>query len=548
MESPDPEPVRSLEEELQQRIADRATGTLEVRDGRKRWRFGFVDGELVSTRSNLKSEQPDAVRARMDEPDPSPSAVTRVQAICSLRHALRVSNPTLTWRDDLPASGEPLDLDDVMVEALAQARDEDALRQLATSLLDLYPEVVTGIPKLGNPALQAYLETLDGARTAADLVAFAPVPARQVLAALWWGTARGWLVGSAAPAAAPTIRPAAPDPSSEPPISASGDDLDIDASLDIDAWIAEAVDADRPTDPDPDAPFRLAAGPSDPAGSTDRPSSGRPAHASVEGPASNRETAARATRLRALADRIRQADNHFQVLDVPWDAPPDQFRAAYFKLASELHPDRLTGASAEIRELASELFERVRVAWEDLGDDQRRAVYIDRVIHGRKTEQELAMDQVRRYYEAEADFKRGLAAFHAGQIHRSHEMFAAAVDKIPDELEFKAYLGYTTFSVNRARDPEAAARGLEMLQEVITANEHQKRRLDSAWMLMGRAWREQGDPKKARRYLVEALRLNPANADAAREMRRLDGQSHRRREKSGFLAGLFGKRKTGKKG
>ena len=45
-------------------------------------------------------------------------------------------------------------------------------------------------------------------------------------------------------------------------------------------------------------------------------------------------------------------------------------------------------------------------------DEEKRTAYIDRVIHGVKTEEELAMAQVEAFWKAESEFKRGLAVFH----------------------------------------------------------------------------------------------------------------------------------------
>ena len=44
-------------------VVEGATGLLEVRSGRKRWQFYLEEGGLTCTRSNLKSEQEEALRA-----------------------------------------------------------------------------------------------------------------------------------------------------------------------------------------------------------------------------------------------------------------------------------------------------------------------------------------------------------------------------------------------------------------------------------------------------------------------------------------------------
>lgn len=205
-----------------------------------------------------------------------------------------------------------------------------------------------------------------------------------------------------------------------------------------------------------------------------------------------------------------------------------------------------------MRDLATAAFDRVRAAWEELRDDERRAAYIAHAIRGEKTEDELAMEQVQNYWAAEADFKRGLAAFHAGRIKPAHEMFEAAVQRVPDELEFRAYWAYTTWVTHRGTDPERAESGFEALKEVLDKNKEQERKLDMAWVLLGRIYRDKGEDRIARRCFVQALRINAGNADAQREMRRLSGgeggrrgEADKKKKAGGLFGGLFG-RKRGK--
>ena len=53
-----------------------------------------------------------------------------------------------------------------------------------------------------------------------------------------------------------------------------------------------------------------------------------------------------------------------------------------------------------------------------------------------------------------------------------------AVAACPDELEFRAYFGYTTFATVRSSDPEGAREAIEIIREVIDLNQSQERRLD----------------------------------------------------------------------
>ena len=194
----------------------------------------------------------------------------------------------------------------------------------------------------------------------------------------------------------------------------------------------------------------------------------------------------------------------------------------------------------------------MRAAWEVLGDEETRHAYIDKVIHGKKTEEEMAMEQVEAYWAAEAEFKKGLALFNAGRASNAHEYFANAVDKVPDELEFRAYWAYTSFQRAKVEEPEKAEEFKEILKYVLDKNQQQDRKLDAGWVLMGRIYKDLGNDTAAKRCFVQALKLNPSNGDANREYRRLAGggsggtksESKKKDDKKGgFFGRLFGGKK-----
>ena len=123
----------------------------------------------------------------------------------------------------------------------------------------------------------------------------------------------------------------------------------------------------------------------------------------------------------------------------------------------------------------------------------------------------------------------------------------------PDELEFRAYFAFTTFKqAHQSGDEIAAEEAKEMLKDVLEKNKEQERKLDAAWVLAGIVHRDLGSDASAKRYLVQALKLNPSNADANRELRRItgkapgqkkpDAKSNAKEEKKGggFFRRLFG--------
>ena len=501
-----PDGRRWLEVDLLAQIAGAQAATVEVTEGKKRWVFTFEGGALVATRSNLKSEQPEAVA----EANPQLSGEALAEAIAArrLRNALR--SDAAEWAIKPGASASPrerLPTLRLFQVALTDLRDAAQLRAALAPLLSGWPRATgdLGASGLGEPLL-GYLQDLDGNRPGEDVLQFAPAEPGLALATLFTLAGAGLLRDERAVVDLPAQAPAP----------------------DVPAVRLRESPPERAEAPAP-SPYEVTAIP------------GRARAPAAKHPLEDR--------LLELRDRFTTAVNHFEAYGLPHDAPSEAFRKVHLELAVALHPDKYIDAPPSLQEVATETFDKERVAWEILGDDAKRAAYIDRVIHGKKTEDELAMEQVQQYWAAENEFKRGVAALNAGRLLQAHQHFQAAVNGVPDELEFRAYFGFTTFQVHRAKDEKAAQAGVVMLKEVLDRNKEQERKLDQGWVLLGRALRDQGNTEGAKRCFVQALRLNPANPDAGRELKRITGvdptqkkEEPKKEEKKGFFASLFGKK------
>jgi len=579
----------TFESALLDAITSKLTGAVEGRQDKKKWTFLFDRGALVGSKSNLKSEQPDAVLAQ--KPDMAADAVAKNVLLRRLKGAITGASEWSAQAGAAPASPEPLDLLPLLIKAVATSREPEALRAALGADGALALGALTG---LGLPAAQVgWLSGLGGQRLHAA-AAEGPVEERERLALLGCLRAIGALQVEAPPAKAaapagldlgallggPAAAPAAPPAAPAPAGPAAGLDLGAllgDLGATKAAHAAPAAPAANPWAPDKvvvpqggaPAPAPLDLPPEDYEeaeiealgdGGPVKLDAGffaslnvRPDREVVAGAAA--PTAAPpapahplAAELQATHARLMAAANHFEVLGLPHDVAVEDFRKAHLALAQKLHPDRHNDAPADQQELASEAFDKVRAAWEVLGDDTKRKDYIDRVIFGKKTEEELAMEQVQNYWAAESDFKRGMAAFNAGRMPEAHKLFESAVAKVPEELEFRAYFGFTTFQTFRTRDPEKAEEGKDMIKEVVEKNKEQQRKLDGAWVLLGRIYRESNNPEAAFKCFRQALKLNPSNADAPRELKRLQGgqpgqpAQKKEEEKPGFFARLFGKK------
>ena len=549
-----------LDEALAAAIGRGDSGAFEARDQKKRWVVWLEGGQLVGHTSNLKGETLDALKE--SRPELSDAGLRSLQAIRRLRAAFLA--PEWDWRPgEAPAERAPGATVGVYLKALAAAFTEDNLLGRLPAGGFAWDPAGGGLTGLDLPKdLTAWLGASPPLGLAPDaLLASAPGKRPEAMAALLllWGADRLQPATAAAPSAPPPAAaagaldlaalfasvPAAATPAPPPaPRASSGG---FDASGFLSARRQGNVDAvpSAPHNPanDPvylddigvevagDAlPAAHTTAPSFPSLRAASPEAGAAPPAAPPLPAPVLETVEVAPR-HPLEDTLRDihrrvmADgvDHFTVLGVEWSAGAEAFRKAHLELARVLHPDRYADADVALQALATEAFDRVRAAWEVLGDPAAAAAYIDRVIHGNKTEEEQAMEAVQAYYAAESDFKRGLAAFNQGMTKAAHEHFSSALAKVPDELEFQAYQAFTSFQLLRASQPEVVERSKDILKAVIEKNKDQQRKLDAAWVLLGRIYRETGGTDAAKKCFVAALKINPANADATREMRRLTG-------------------------
>jgi tetratricopeptide (TPR) repeat protein len=207
----------------------------------------------------------------------------------------------------------------------------------------------------------------------------------------------------------------------------------------------------------------------------------------------------------------------------------------------EFHPTSSTPPDA-VRQVATEIFDRMRGAWEVIQNETERAKYTDRVIHGKKSDEEEAMEKVEAYYRAETNFKRGHAAFTNGRTIEAHNFFKQAVEDCPEEYEFLVYYGYTLFFTSRIKDPQMAAQGLGLIQKVLRENEKQ-RQARQRLVLLGRAYATAGDFNDALKAFKTAYELNPGNAEAKRQYQRTKEQMDAARAPRVPVAGLR-KRRT----
>jgi len=266
----------------------------------------------------------------------------------------------------------------------------------------------------------------------------------------------------------------------------------------------------------PVPPARPAAKPGAPASAAPprAPPSARPAAVPAgasTAPAVPPKPAASLSDLRAFQEKLQSAD-HFQTLGVNPEATAAQVKMAYFQLAKTYHPDAGSPEeAAEARKLRSDIFARLGEAWAVLGDDERRARYLEEMKGGGP-----ASVDVMAILQAEQVFHAATLLVKARRFEEAVKKLDEAIQLNAEEPEFGIWRAWAAFhlvpSEQRSRQVVAASQAIE-------AGLHLAPRCVSGYLFLGRMAKLAGDAAAAERHFRRGLEVDPGNAELKSELR-----------------------------
>jgi len=483
----------------------RFTGDLRLQAGTQRHVIGFRDGALVAAEGRhpadsavktalaagliTSSQASEIVRAVRPESDDV--AVVGELARLGPEHVMRLRRRVLANRamrlfaaeagefalDDTPAlpvpEVVPIDVRVIIYQgARAHFADERFTRELAalgdTFRLAVEPDALDGF---GFGEIEGAILEVLAARAlgpAALLDALPDAEPRVALAVLYAVATYGYCEIGGARAAAPTRPPAKP----------------------------------------PTAPAHVAAPP------TIAPPSARPARgkASVDADAIRALVAARRALLEADAD-------HFAILGVERDASADAIRAAYFDVARQLHPDRITATGLDdVRLDAQRVFARINAAFGIVSHPQRRAEYVATLRAGGEAairkQQDEADATAARIFAAEDHFRAGEMALRRNHLEAAAREFEQAVRLNPDEPEHQAMLAWARWCLA----PDKVAAGKAARAQLDQAAQRSPQNPVPA-LILGKIARGLGNDEEAARHFRRVLQVSPGHVEAASELR-----------------------------
>jgi len=242
-----------------------------------------------------------------------------------------------------------------------------------------------------------------------------------------------------------------------------------------------------------------------------RPPPPGPAHAPAPAPARTPAPALDRGALEALLESQKKAD-HFQVLGVTRDAPPSAVKAAYFQAARNYHPDAVpTDASPEVRMLCADVFARLSEAWAVLGEEGRRAKYLQELESGGAADVD-----VMRILHAETVFGEATALVKARRYDDALSKLTEAIQLNPEEAEFGIWKAWCEFLLagDKKKQQSSSAASIEAALK-------KNPKCAPGYLFLGQMAKVVNDLALAEKHLKRGLTAVPEHPDLTRELRYL---------------------------
>ncbi len=224
-------------------------------------------------------------------------------------------------------------------------------------------------------------------------------------------------------------------------------------------------------------------------------------------------------RLTAQVDQMHN-QNYFEILGVDDSATEEQLRAAFEKRAAHLHPDQYRRSGEAVAHLASEVFAQLNQAYQTLADPRRCSEYVlDQRKGERDAERQKKSEQA---LEAEVRFQEGQRLLAQRAYERALVVFGRALELYPDAGEYHAHYGWT-LHLCHPDQPDIAYEAIEHVRRGIKLAGQR----ETSYLFLGRLCKVIGRVEVAERMFARAVQLEPGCVEALRELRLINLRQHK---------------------
>lgn len=250
-----------------------------------------------------------------------------------------------------------------------------------------------------------------------------------------------------------------------------------------------------------------------------------------------------------LEIKVMADANAFELFALPIDAERKQIREAWAELSKRFHPDALEGAGrSDMRDRVEKVFAALSEAYGVLSDKDAREKLREAIIAGgsKVKATDDASVVVRNAFEAELIARDADKLLRGASWERAREAYARAHDLSPSDPDIEAALIYTRHMAS-PRDMTEIRIALSNLARIVEIAPGCSR----AFYFAGMIHLQLDETDAAKQRFMDALRSDPRNVDAERQLRGLKIKERAagpaptepaKDDKKGFgLRGLFDK-------
>jgi curved DNA-binding protein CbpA len=213
--------------------------------------------------------------------------------------------------------------------------------------------------------------------------------------------------------------------------------------------------------------------------------------------------------VQALFARLKNAKDHYDVLDIARLSSPEEIKGAYHALARRFHPDHFHKSDSDLRARVDSAFARIARAYETLSNHALRAAYDaklnpksagagPKIVTLEKPDQpaaEVKDKPLTAAERAEASFQQGLAALQRNQRSQAIRLLAEAAMLAPREARYRAKYGHALIGDTNAR--RVAESELQAAISLEPNNASHRVMLAELYQAIGLRRRAQGEVERA---------------------------------------------------
>jgi curved DNA-binding protein CbpA len=231
--------------------------------------------------------------------------------------------------------------------------------------------------------------------------------------------------------------------------------------------------------------------------------------------------------------RLSQAVNYYEIIQLPTTADNDEIKNAYYALARRYHPDRFhLKAGTPLHAQISSAFARITQAYETLTDANARLVYDKAMERARQFAKTSAKPTASNTQKSRSDesgsddagpatesnrpefnFREGVAALQVGRINAAITYLATASRLAPNEARYRAHYGRALAA------SEATRRSAEYEIKAAIKLEPQNALFRT---MLAELYFDLGFHRRAQTEVEQALAIDPSSAPARALLRKLE--------------------------